>query len=45
MARRKKTSRILIKGQQREASMRSISSQLDLGNGFTLVQQVNNYAT
>ncbi len=36
MARRKKVSRVLEKGQQREASLRSISPQLDLGNGFTL---------
>ncbi|UBF25969.1 hypothetical protein K9N68_31270 [Kovacikia minuta CCNUW1] len=36
MARRKKVSRVLEKAQQREASLRSISSQLDLGNGLTL---------
>ncbi|MBW4471708.1 MAG: hypothetical protein KME45_15050 [Stenomitos rutilans HA7619-LM2] len=36
MARRKKVSRVLEKAQQREASLRSISAQLDLGNGLTL---------
>jgi len=36
MARRKKVSRVLEKAQQREASLRSISTQLDLGNGLTL---------
>lgn len=36
MARRKKVSRVLEKAQQREASLRSISPQLDLGNGLTL---------
>lgn len=36
MARRKKVSRVLEKAQQREASLRSIGSQLDLGNGLTL---------
>jgi DNA repair ATPase RecN len=36
MTRRKKVSRVLEKGQQREASLRSISPQLDLGSGLTL---------
>lgn len=36
MARRKKVSRVLEKAQQREASLRSINAQLDLGNGLTL---------
>jgi hypothetical protein len=36
MTRRKKVSRVLEKAQLREASLRSISSQLDLGNGLTL---------
>ena len=36
MTRRKKVSRVLEKAQQREASLRSISPQLDLGSGLTL---------
>lgn len=55
MPRRKKVSRVLERGQQREASLRSISAQLDLGNGLTLAtyssrlqnlqDQVSNYNT
>ncbi len=45
MSRRKKTSAMLVKGEQRLAGLQSIDPQLDLGNGITsesFEQEVNN---
>jgi hypothetical protein len=45
MARRKKTSAMLVKGEQRLAGLKSIDAKLDLGNGLTpasFEKEVNN---